>query len=82
MTIRPTLPPRQRLLIDGCLDPQLTSDLLAQALWRDYRGGCCPTWYGALASSRAAPMTELGRRLLGFHLFTATTKESIECPTR
>lgn len=32
-------------------------------------------WRGVSAADRAAPMTELGRRLLGIHLATTTPKE-------
>lgn len=64
--------PRPQFLLDGCLDPQLTNDLLAQALWRDFQGGRCPTWYGARPAGRVAPMTDLGRRLLGLHILSAT----------
>jgi hypothetical protein len=67
--------PCSQFQINGCLDPLPTTDLLAQALWRDHRGAGCASWYGARASSRVAPMTELGRRLFGLHLFIATTKE-------
>lgn len=72
MTVGPSHRTPRRFLLDGVFDWRITNEVFEDAM---ARLGSDAGWYGLRAGGRAAPITPLGRRLLGLHLFTITPKD-------
>jgi hypothetical protein len=64
-------------MADVMSHPRERERLLAAVRDVDPRQDALPSrdWRGISAADRAAPMTELGRRLLGIHLVNTTPKD-------
>lgn len=62
----------RRLLLDGTFDWRIAFEVFEESMSRTTGDA---GWYGLRADGRVAPITSLGRRLLGLHLVTTTAKD-------